>query len=127
MPNCYAIKNSSLLGTGKDQEDTRDRVRYCLDRFESSSRLKLGSISHAVRVSPQIANRMIDAARSILNRFIPDIYLYSDVYKGDDSGKYVTISVSKPELLLNYFHLSQITWLRPHSPSGVHHDCYPLC
>lgn len=44
---------------------------------------------HAVRVSPQIANRMIDTARSLLNRYIPDIYLYSDVYKGDDSGKYV--------------------------------------
>ena len=87
MPNCQAIENSSLLGAGKDQEDTRDRVRYCLNRFGSSSCLKFCSISHAVRVSPQIANRMIDAARSILNRFIPDIYLYSDVYKGDDSGK----------------------------------------
>lgn len=25
----------------------------------------------------------------MLNRYIPDIYLYSDVYKGEDSGKYV--------------------------------------
>lgn len=31
---------------------------------------------------------MIEAARSILNRYIPDIYLYSDVYKGEESGKY---------------------------------------
>jgi len=30
---------------------------------------------------------MIEASRSILNRFIPDIYLYSDVYKGEESGK----------------------------------------
>ena len=30
---------------------------------------------------------MIEAARSVLNRYIPDIYLYSDVYKGEDSGK----------------------------------------
>lgn len=45
--------------------------------------------SHAVRVSPQFSNRMIEASRSILNRYIPDIYLYSDVYKGDDSGKQV--------------------------------------
>jgi RNA 3'-terminal phosphate cyclase-like protein len=42
---------------------------------------------HAVRVSPQFSNRMIEAARSVLNRFIPDIYLYSDVYKGEESGK----------------------------------------
>lgn len=42
---------------------------------------------HAVRVSPQFSNRMIEASRSVLNQFIPDIYLYSDVYKGNDSGK----------------------------------------
>jgi len=30
---------------------------------------------------------MIEAARSVLNRYIPDIYLYSDVYKGEESGK----------------------------------------
>jgi len=33
---------------------------------------------------------MIEASRSILNRYVPDIYLYSDVYKGDESGKYET-------------------------------------
>jgi len=32
---------------------------------------------------------MVEAARSVLNRYIPDIYLYTDVYKGEDSGKYV--------------------------------------
>ncbi|KAJ9119194.1 hypothetical protein QFC22_003686 [Naganishia vaughanmartiniae] len=30
---------------------------------------------------------MVDAARGVLNRYIPDIYLYTDVYKGEDSGK----------------------------------------
>jgi len=48
---------------------------------------RIRGISHAVRVSPQFSNRMIEASRSVLNQFIPDIYLYSDVYKGDDSGK----------------------------------------
>jgi RNA 3'-terminal phosphate cyclase-like protein len=32
---------------------------------------------------------MVDAARSVLNRYIPDIYLYTDVYKGEESGKWV--------------------------------------
>lgn len=41
---------------------------------------------------------MIEAARSVLNRYIPDIYLYSDVYKGEESGKYVLI-VSYPLML----------------------------
>ena len=34
---------------------------------------------------------MIEAARSVLNRYIPDIYLFSDVYKGEDSGKCVPV------------------------------------
>ncbi|KAI0957719.1 hypothetical protein AcW1_006021 [Taiwanofungus camphoratus] len=48
---------------------------------------RIRGISHAVRVNPQFSNRMIEASRSVLNRYIPDIYLYSDVYKGEDSGK----------------------------------------
>ncbi|KAL9715330.1 hypothetical protein Ac2012v2_001993 [Leucoagaricus gongylophorus] len=48
---------------------------------------RIRGVSHAVRVNPQFSNRMIEASRSILNRYIPDIYLYSDVYKGEESGK----------------------------------------
>jgi RNA 3'-terminal phosphate cyclase-like protein len=36
---------------------------------------------------------MIEASRSVLNRYIPDIYLYSDVYKGNESGKYATCNL----------------------------------
>uniref|UniRef100_A0A8C7JR39 RNA terminal phosphate cyclase-like 1 n=1 Tax=Oncorhynchus kisutch TaxID=8019 RepID=A0A8C7JR39_ONCKI len=42
---------------------------------------------YSVRVSPQMANRIVDSARSILNKFIPDIYIYTDHMKGDKSGK----------------------------------------
>ncbi|KAI0726650.1 18S rRNA biogenesis protein [Fomitopsis betulina] len=48
---------------------------------------RIRGISHAVRVNPQFSNRMIEVSRSVLNRYIPDIYIYSDVYKGEDSGK----------------------------------------
>ncbi|KAK0538141.1 hypothetical protein OC842_001390 [Tilletia horrida] len=48
---------------------------------------RIRGIATAMRVSPQMANRMIDAARGVLNRYIPDLFLFSDVYKGDDSGK----------------------------------------
>lgn len=48
---------------------------------------KIRGIASAVRVNPQMSNRMIDAARSVLNRYIPDLYLFSDVYRGDESGK----------------------------------------
>lgn len=47
--------------------------------------------SHSTRVSPQLSNRLVDASRSILNTFIPDIYLYTDVYKGEDAGKLVNL------------------------------------
>lgn len=43
--------------------------------------------SHSVRVSPQLSNRLVAAARSVLNRYIPDVYIYTDVYRGEDSGK----------------------------------------
>ncbi|KAG8130585.1 putative RNA 3'-terminal phosphate cyclase-like protein [Naja naja] len=44
-------------------------------------------ICYSVRVSPQIANRMVDSARSILNKFLPDIYIHTDHMKGTSSGK----------------------------------------
>ncbi|TFK42399.1 RNA 3'-terminal phosphate cyclase/enolpyruvate transferase [Crucibulum laeve] len=58
-----------------------------LNFIEPGKIKRIRGIAHAVRVNPQFSNRMIEAARSILNRYIPDIYLYSDVYKGDESGK----------------------------------------
>ncbi|OWT38554.1 18S rRNA biogenesis protein RCL1 [Cryptococcus neoformans] len=48
---------------------------------------KIRGVSYSTRVSPQFANRMVESARSVLNRYVPDVYLYTDVYKGDDSGK----------------------------------------
>lgn len=47
---------------------------------------KIRGVASTTRVSPQVANRLIEAARSQLNQFIPDIYIYSDVSKGEDSG-----------------------------------------
>ncbi|TSL28227.1 RNA 3'-terminal phosphate cyclase-like protein [Bagarius yarrelli] len=35
----------------------------------------------------KMANRIVDSARSILNKFIPDIYIYTDHMKGVSSGK----------------------------------------
>ncbi|CAJ0963419.1 unnamed protein product, partial [Ranitomeya imitator] len=42
---------------------------------------------YSVRVSPQIGNRIVESARSILNKFLPDIYIYTDHLKGANSGK----------------------------------------
>jgi RNA 3'-terminal phosphate cyclase-like protein len=33
-----------------------------------------------------MANRMQESARSLLTRYIPDVYIYTDVFKGTESG-----------------------------------------
>lgn len=48
---------------------------------------RIRGIAHSVRVSPQLANRMVEASRGLLNRYIPDIYLYTDIYRGEEAGK----------------------------------------
>ncbi|KAJ6669555.1 hypothetical protein lerEdw1_000103 [Lerista edwardsae] len=48
---------------------------------------RIRGVAYSVRVSPQIANRIVDSTRSILNKFLPDIYIYTDHMKGTSSGK----------------------------------------
>jgi RNA 3'-terminal phosphate cyclase-like protein len=47
---------------------------------------KIRGIAYATRVSPQMSNRIVESARSLLTRYIPDVYIYSDVYRGLESG-----------------------------------------
>ncbi|XP_060702267.1 RNA 3'-terminal phosphate cyclase-like protein [Hemiscyllium ocellatum] len=48
---------------------------------------RIRGMAYSVRVSPQMANRIVDSARSILNKFLPDIYIFTDHVKGAHSGK----------------------------------------
>lgn len=48
---------------------------------------RIRGVAWSVRVSPVTNNRIVESARSILNKFIPDIYIYTDHYKGIHSGK----------------------------------------
>ncbi|XP_042660812.1 RNA 3'-terminal phosphate cyclase-like protein [Tyto alba] len=57
-------------------------------QFTDPGKIKrIRGTAYSVRVSPQMANRMVESARSILNKFIPDIYIYTDHMKGVSSGK----------------------------------------
>eukprot|EP01051_Picozoa_sp_SAG22_P019037 SAG22_NODE_3388_length_1740_cov_1.008531_3_plen_134_part_01 len=47
---------------------------------------RIRGVAYATRVSPSMANRIVDAARGVLNSFIPDVYIYTDHYRGPDSG-----------------------------------------
>ncbi|XP_054708796.1 RNA 3'-terminal phosphate cyclase-like protein [Uloborus diversus] len=48
---------------------------------------RIRGVAYAVRLSPTMASRMVDAAKGILLKFIPDVYIYTDHYKGKHSGK----------------------------------------
>jgi len=48
---------------------------------------RIRGVAFSTRVSPQMANRLVSAARSILNKFLPDIYIYTDHRKGNQCGK----------------------------------------
>ena len=47
---------------------------------------RIRGVAVASRVSPQMANRLIDTSKGMLLRFIPDVYIYSDHSKGKTSG-----------------------------------------
>ena len=57
-------------------------------RFTEQGKIKrIRGVAFSCRVSPQISNQLVTAARSVLNKFIPDIYIYTDHRKADQSGK----------------------------------------
>ena len=48
---------------------------------------RIRGVAYSTRVSPQISNRVIESARGLLNKFVGDAFIYSDHYKGAESGK----------------------------------------
>jgi RNA 3'-terminal phosphate cyclase-like protein len=63
------------------------RVLRPLQLLESGKVKRIRGVAFATRVSPQMANRMVDIAKGILLKYIPDIYIYTDHLKGKNSGK----------------------------------------
>ncbi|OQS00483.1 RNA 3'-terminal phosphate cyclase [Thraustotheca clavata] len=47
---------------------------------------RIRGVAYCTRVSPQTANRIVDTSRGIFNKLIPDVYIYSDHYRGAESG-----------------------------------------
>lgn len=48
---------------------------------------RIRGVAYSTRVSPQMSNRMVDASRGILNRLLPDVYIFTDHYSGQLSGR----------------------------------------
>lgn len=48
---------------------------------------RIRGTAYALRVSPAMANRIIDKAKGVLLNFIPDVYINTDQCRGRQSGK----------------------------------------
>jgi len=114
-------RGSSPLGGGEIQFLCPVIKQVKTLNFVATGKIKrIRGIAHAVRVSPQFSHRMIEASRSILNRYIPDIYLYADVYKGEDSGKSPGYALSLlAETTTSAIHCSEAISLPGVSPEDV--------
>lgn len=44
---------------------------------------RVRGVAFTLRVSPQTGNRLVDAARGVLNQFLPDVYIFTDHHPGD--------------------------------------------
>ena len=47
---------------------------------------RVRGVAYGMKVSPQLPNRVVSAARATLNHFLPDVWVYTDVFKGKASG-----------------------------------------
>lgn len=47
---------------------------------------RIRGVAYAMRVAPAICNRMIDTAKGILLKFLPDVYIISDHQKAVNAG-----------------------------------------
>jgi RNA 3'-terminal phosphate cyclase-like protein len=47
---------------------------------------RIRGVAFTERVSPQAANRMVDAARGVLNPLLPDVYIFTDHRSGKAAG-----------------------------------------
>lgn len=48
---------------------------------------RIRGVSFTCRVSPQIANRMVEESKGLFLKFLPDVYIHTEQMKGEKSGK----------------------------------------
>jgi len=47
---------------------------------------RVRGVAFTARVPPQMANRLVDGARGVLNNFLPDVYIFTDHHNGKEGG-----------------------------------------
>lgn len=58
-----------------------------LQLLESGMVKRIRGTAYALRISPAIANRMVDTAKGVLLKFLPDVYINTDQCRGKNAGK----------------------------------------
>lgn len=53
---------------------------------DSAKVKRVRGVAYGAKVSPQVTNRLVDSSRAVMNRFLPDVWVYTDVHKGKSSG-----------------------------------------
>lgn len=57
-------------------------------QFTDPGKIKrIRGVAYTMRVAPNIASRMVEVAKGVLLKFLPDVYIYTDHYKGESAGK----------------------------------------
>ncbi len=72
---------------------------------------RIRGIAYATRMSPQTASRVVNAAKGVLIPFQQDIFIYSDHYKGNESGLYAFRRL--PNESLGLLDSLWLWWLNP--------------
>lgn len=62
------------------------RVLKPIQWLEAGKIKRIRGLAYASRVSPQTANRMVDAAKGILLSFLPDVFIHTEHMPGNKSG-----------------------------------------
>eukprot|EP00808_Paulinella_micropora_P011867 g71684.t1 len=57
-----------------------------IDMVDVGKIRRFRGMAYTTKCSPQVGNRLVSAARSILNHWIADVYIYTDHYRGKNSG-----------------------------------------
>uniref|UniRef100_A0A7S2SWC6 RNA 3'-terminal-phosphate cyclase (ATP) n=1 Tax=Rhizochromulina marina TaxID=1034831 RepID=A0A7S2SWC6_9STRA len=62
------------------------RTLRTIDLCDAGLVRKVRGTAYSTKLSPQVPNRMVHAARATLNHLLPDVFIFTDVYSGKTSG-----------------------------------------
>jgi len=82
-------KRGALPGAGGEVTFTCPTLKKVepIELLDEGKVKRVRGVAYTTKVSPQFAARMVDAARGVLNDFLPDVWIYADQCKGAACGE----------------------------------------